>query len=227
MRLQFLFVGTVLGLLVSGAVASAQKSNQGTEVKGWGMFIDPLKDGNSKLENGTLALTAPGPIHDLSIELGKMNAPRVMQPHKGDFTLEVKVDGKFAPGGQTIKVRTPYHGAGILVGADNKNYIRLERATLTRNNQYYHYTNYEVRKDGRLQRFGEPVDAPLKPDVSTWLKLVRRGNLFEAFVRQEGTVWKALPGKNVSYPEELQVGVATVNASTKPLTGLFSELDLK
>lgn len=223
LRIRHLIV--LLPLLVSAAVASAQDG--GKDIEGWGKFIDPLQDGNSKLENGTLALTAPGPVHDLSIELGKMNAPRVLQELAGDFTIVVRVDGEFAPGGQTIKVRTPYHGAGILVGSDEKNYVRLERATLSRGGQYRHYTNYEVRLAGRLQRFGQVVDAPLKPGVSTWLKLERRGNGFRGFVKQEGTDWKELPGINVAYPDKLQVGVATVNASTKSLTALFSELSLK
>jgi len=221
-RLRRLFV---LLLLVPAAVVSAQ--NEGKDVEGWGKFIDPLQDGNTTVENGTLALTAPGPVHDLSIELGRMNAPRVLQKQSGNFTLVVKVDGDFAPGAQTIKVRTPYHGAGLLVMADNRNYIRLERATLSRGGQYRHYTVYEVRLAGKLQRFGQVVDAPLRPGVSTWLKLQRQGNGFRGFVRQEGTDWKELPGINVAYPDELQVGVATVNASTKPLTASFSELSLK
>lgn len=204
-----------------------QQGTQPKEIEGWGTFIDPLKDGDTKLENGQLSLTAPGPAHDLSIELKRMNAPRVLQPHTGDFTLTVRVDGDFAPGKQTLRVRTPYHGAGILVGADERNYIRLERATLSRNGQYRHYTNYEIRRNGQLQRFGEPVDAPLKPGVSTWLKLERKGDSFQGYVKQEGADWKQLPAKSAAYPAELFVGVATVNASTKSLTAKFSELGLK
>ncbi|MEO8497506.1 MAG: DUF1349 domain-containing protein, partial [Planctomycetota bacterium] len=166
------------------------------------------------------------PTHGLSIELGRMNAPRVLRKAKGDFVLEVKVEGEFAPGEQTIPERTPYNGAGLLVFGDERNYVRLERAILTRNGQNQHYTNFQVWKNGVLLRFGQTDDHPLDSSSATWLRLERRGDEILGSVRQENESWVELPAKKATFSNKTMVGVASMNASSKEFSPRFSELRL-
>lgn len=196
------------------------------EISGWGVLFNSQHEITWESKAGTFSLTAPGPVHDLSIEIKRMNAPFVLQHKTGDFDITVRVDGEFSPGEKTLQVRTPYHGAGILLMADPYNYMRLERATLTNSSGQRHYANYEFRVNGKLQRFGKVTDFPLKPGLSTWFKVSRKGNEFITAIKQPGGDWVPLPNRSVSYPPNLNVGVAAVNVSTKSLTANFSEFQL-
>jgi len=96
----------LLGCALAGAVDEAPKTV-------WGAFEDPDKDCAFKEEKGSLSISVPGKDHDLGIERAKMNAPRAMQPVEGDFTVQVKVTGKFDPRQMINLERLAYHGAGF------------------------------------------------------------------------------------------------------------------
>lgn len=66
--------------------------------KGWGTAIDPDGDCKFFLSEQSLLINVPGwpHPHDLAAEVDVINAPRVLQTVKGDFTVEVQVDGRFA-----------------------------------------------------------------------------------------------------------------------------------
>ena len=78
----------------------AEKKPEIKKIKGWGSPIDPAGDCAFTTEGDKLTITVPGEgdPHDLSSELTSTTAPRVLQPLQGDFTLQVKVEGEFAPG---------------------------------------------------------------------------------------------------------------------------------
>ena len=100
---------------------------------GWGKAVDP--EGDCRFENlrGRLIITVPGSKkpHDLSPEMGNTTAPRMVKPVPGDFVIQVRVDGEFEPGDESTQAgRTGYTGAGLVVFADEKNFVRIERATL-------------------------------------------------------------------------------------------------
>jgi regulation of enolase protein 1 (concanavalin A-like superfamily) len=142
----------------------------------------------------------------------------------GDFTVEVKVGGTFAPGGPTIATRTAYNGAGLLLMKDEQTYLRLDRAVLVRGWMRQAYANFELRVDGKLDRFGIPADYQIDDSKQVWLRLERRGNEVRAAVAQEADKWHYLPPKTTDLPEELLVGVAAVNASDGEFSPWFEEL---
>jgi|GEM_PF-1161819 len=161
----------------------------GTLNAGW-QWIDPLGDSSYSLviTPGYLRLYTPDGEHDLYMN---MNAPRLLQPITGDFTVTTRL---------TIHPQYNYQGAGILVWEDENNFIRLER-TLVRG------VNLGYRINGV---FGEIAEIPFSsPTVQ--LKLQRRGNDFTAWYRDDATDW--LEAGTVSYPAsaDLQVGLSLLN----------------
>ena len=112
-------------MLLVMAVATTRPANP------IGEAIDP-DDGDAITADGdrVTIVTADTP-HDFAAELQQWNAPRVLSKAEGDFTLEVKVSGTFAPENvTTIAGRTPYNGAGLLVVADDQNHLSLQRTAL-------------------------------------------------------------------------------------------------
>lgn len=192
--------------------------------KGWGDYVDPDKDCEFQAEADKLTITVPGTDHDLGAERGKMNAPRALQSVEGDFTIEVKVSGNFAPKDTTNQARRAYHGAGFVIMKDDKTYLRFDRATYWDGNANQDYGNFEVRKNGALDRFGNPADLRLAPAKDTWLKIERKGNTFQAFAAQEKGKWRSLGERTVEMPAELRVGVAVINSSRQVFAPQFSDL---
>lgn len=208
-------------LLVCGAVADDEG-----QIGDWGKAIDPDGDCRLTAEAGALTILVPGPAHDLSVELDRMNAPRVLRPVSRDFEITVKVDGSFAPGRPTIPTRAAYQGAGLLIMQDESNYIRLERAVFKRSGRSFHYANFVVRADGRRVRMGLASDLPLASDKSTWLRVRRQGQAILGAVRQGDGPWRKLPSKLMTLPQQVEVGVVAINASDSPFSPRFSDLTL-
>ena len=116
---------------------------------------------------------------------GTANAPRVLRPVRGYFDASVIVDGVFHPSGRaTTKEYAPYHGAGILLWQDDRNYVRLEIAADVRHGKPRSYANFELARaagspspragdqgwlDASAARAsGSEVRAAFGPDGSRW-----------------------------------------------------------
>ena len=70
----------------------------------WGTATDPDGDCQFFVADETLLISVPGTqSHDLAADIETVNAPRVLQSVRGDFVVQARVDGRFAPGGQTTK----------------------------------------------------------------------------------------------------------------------------
>ncbi len=196
-------------------------------IPGWGRWLDPSKDCKWRLDGGKLAIAVPGTAHDLSVEQGLMNAPMVMQEANGDFTVQVKVSGDFAPGKPLVQGRAAYQGAGFAVAQDNNNYIRLERAVYNRaDGQGFHYVNFEVRLNGQVVRLGQSSDYPVPAEVPVYLKLERSGAQMRGSVSGDGQNWKAIGIKAFTAAPKLYVAVSAVNASDAPFAPQFESLKL-
>lgn len=196
------------------------------EIPGWGTAVDVDGDCIFLVVDGKLRITAPGPVHGFSIELERMNAPRVMREVSGDFLAELTVTGEFAPGEKTLKERTPFNGAGIVLMQDEKNYVLLRRAALERNGEYRHYSSFIVRENAQATRY-IPADNPnvenMKP---TQLRLERRGDTIYGSVRQGTGLWQHMIPKDLALEKDLNIGIIAVNASSQQFTAEFSELKL-
>jgi regulation of enolase protein 1 (concanavalin A-like superfamily) len=204
-------------------------------VEGWGETVDPAGDCEFEVKEGRLRITVPGSEkpHDLSPELESGTAPRVLRPVKGDFVLQVKVGGEFEPGdNSTQQGRTPYNGAGLVVFADEKNFVRLERAALQGAGQSVAYPNFEIRVDGRLEGIGVAGGVAVDRAKPMWLKLERHGDEIRGAISQDGGEhWqegapKKLTAKAWAQEGAIKAGVAAISTATKPFTAVYSDLSV-
>ncbi len=201
------------------------------KVEGWGTALDLAGDCKFAVKEGALVLAVPGgKPHDLSSELKSSTAPRVLRPLAGNFVLQVKVEGEFKPGEESTEPRrSGYRGAGLVIFADARNYVRLERATLQwPGEEPKAYTNFEIRVDGQLERIGTTGDAALEHGKPTWLRLERQGNILQGAVSQDGHEWVPLAPKELSdaWKEETLGGVAAISTSKEEFTPRYSELSV-
>ncbi len=78
---------------------------------GWDKPVDPDGDCKFLVGKNTLFIEVPGKDHDLGVDRGVMNAPRMLREVEGDFTAQVRVDGEFTPvGPSTAASHVPFEG---------------------------------------------------------------------------------------------------------------------
>ena len=219
-----LLVLGILPLLLASGNLAAQTTP--ITIEDWGTIIDPDRKCAVVIRNHRVAIELPAGAFDLSVELRRTNAPRILQDVRGDFVLDVKVDGEFQTGDATIEERTAYNGAGLLLWQDDLNYIRLERAALKRAGQVRHYVNFEQRTNGRIARFGTPLDFQVDADQPCHLRLERKGDEVVGSAKQGDGAWKPLGRKSAELPLDVRVGVAAINASNAEFTPVFEALTL-
>lgn len=192
---------------------------------GWGQ-VDPDRDCTITIQGTTLHVTVPPTRHDLSSETGQTNAPRVLQEVTGDFTVQVKVCGALQPRtAANPPGRVPFQSGGLLVWSDQGNYLRLERAALSRDGKVSSSALFEQRSNG-LRTASFMMDIA---DQDMYLRLERRGEAFSAFVSSDGQHWQPNRRLNAAFPARVQVGVAVINAAQQPLQVRFEgwQLDKK
>ncbi len=178
-----------------------------------GEAIDPDNDCLITTNGQRVTIVTSDTPHDFAAELNQWNAPRVLSKTSGDFTIEVKVSGKFAPENVSqIEGRTPYNGAGILVVQDEQNHLSLQRAALFRDGHVRHYLNFELRKDGKQSKSQWQMNLN---DADTWLRLERSGGQFKASASQDGKTWKAYKPIDTDFDDEVRVGVEAVNSTDR------------
>jgi regulation of enolase protein 1 (concanavalin A-like superfamily) len=210
---------------------AVQTPDRKAELEGWGVTSNPDGDCRFFISEGMLLIHVPGGRpHDLAAEINITNAPRVLQMANGDFTLQALVDGRFAPGSESmLNGRTAYNGAGLVAVFDEKNVVTLARAVLQRaDGKPWPYTNFEIRVAGSLERFGLESDLPIPLDRPVFLRLERRGQRMLGAASTDGINWdvlepKILPG---NWPKELHVGVVAISTSKEEFNPRFSRLQL-
>ena len=191
----------------------------------WGDADDPDRDCKFELEprEDKVRITVPGQTHLLSAEIGRTNAPRILREIEGDFDVTVRVAGTSHPGGKpTTKLYPPYHGAGLLIWQDQENYIRLEIAADLQHGRARPYVNFEHRKDGALATSSGITN----PDGSNHLRLKRRGAEIYASFGPDGVRWTSFSPVTAHLKDRVNVGIAAINSSTKPLTAEFEAFDV-
>jgi len=201
------------------------------EIAGWGTAIDPDHDCKFFLAEDSLLISVPGAHpHDLAADIETTNAPRVLQAVQGDFTIQVRVEGRFAPGDESTKEgRTGYNGAAVIAMVDADNVVTLARAVLQHpGSEPKPYANFEIRVGGRLLRIGHTGDHPLPKEGPVFLRLERRDSKFLASVSTDGVEWDALEAKDVpaEWPKDLQAGVAAISTSKEEFDPKFSKLQV-
>ncbi|MBI1176902.1 DUF1349 domain-containing protein [bacterium] len=221
--------------IVAGAVVSSLSADDAPKLEGRGRAINPAGDCTFDVGDNSIRISVPGSdkSHDLSPELGSNTAPRVVRTVTGNFAIQVKVSGDFKPGGESTQAgRTGYTGAGLVLFADEKNFVRLERAVLQRPGDVPRpYINFEIRVNGRIGRMGTTGDFRLKPDGPVWLSLERKGLELRGAVSADGKTWSRGASKSldpkISKQNGLSVGVAAISTSRQTFNPEYSELRLE
>jgi regulation of enolase protein 1 (concanavalin A-like superfamily) len=224
----------VAGFLLAATAQTdqaVQNRDRKAELEGWGVASNPDGDCQFFTSDGKLLIHVPGGRpHDLAAEINVTNAPRVLQMANGDFTLQVLVDGRFAPGSDSmLSGRTAYNGAGLVAVFDEKNVVTLARAVLQRSDgKPWPYANFEIRVAGSLERFGLESDLPIPLDRPVFLRLERRGQKMLGAASTDGINWDVLEPKTLpgAWPRELQVGVVAISTSKEEFNPRFSRLQL-
>jgi regulation of enolase protein 1 (concanavalin A-like superfamily) len=220
--LRILGVAVVLATSVASAQTTDLPPNEARS-KLWGEFIDPDGDSNIRHDGDAIVISVNSTPHDLSIELGRMNAPRVLRSVTGDFISQVKVAGSLNPDNATIPERVAFQSSGLLLFQDEKNYIRFERAAIKRDDEVRRYINFERREKG------EPLptqNAGLPEERDLWLRLERRGKRILASVSADGDRWVPLPPMSADLPQTVKIGIAAVNATDQGFEPRYEDFRL-
>jgi regulation of enolase protein 1 (concanavalin A-like superfamily) len=194
------------------------------KIEGWGELEDSSGECKARKEGARVVLEVPAGSFDLWPEGQKVNAPRLVQDAEGDFTVEVKVAGKVMgeKGAEPAGRDVAFNAATLVIWQDEKNFVRLDRAGFHKAGKPNHQTYYHVYQDGKRAAH---AFRPLAVGDS-WLKLERRGGRVTASFSEDGKTWKAYPAQSVKLAGKVKVGVAALNASTRPFTAAFEGLKL-
>ena len=226
-RARLSVLSVLLALVLVTPARSREKPEKSVqEIEGWGSAIDPDDDCSFKLDRktGLVSIRVPGKPHLLSVEVPKlaMNAPRIMREVSGDFVVRVKAIGSVVPGDEPSSRYSPYHGEGLLIWQDRKNYARLERAAYIKDGKVVPYVNFEQRKNGRLT-LSEGYNGR---DGVISLAIERRDGKVRAAFRREGAEWTTLPALTGLGKTDIRVGVFAINAAKDTLTAEFRDFEL-
>jgi regulation of enolase protein 1 (concanavalin A-like superfamily) len=188
----------------------------------WGDTIDPDGDCTIAAQGDVLTIQIPPTPHDLSAEIGRINAPRVLREIEGDFRIQVKVSGALQPIDAAVPGRVAFQSGGLLMWSDSDHYVRLERSAMNRNGSVQTQASFEMRAKPQVS-FSPP--AVLRSN-DVYLRLERRGDRFLGATSQDGMQWVHLQPLQASFPAKVRVGVAAVNASRQSLALQFEQLQL-
>jgi regulation of enolase protein 1 (concanavalin A-like superfamily) len=128
-----------------------------------------------------------GRDHDLYQNL---NAPRMLQYVKGDFTVTTKV---------TINPQQNYQAAGLLYWQDENNYVRLERTLVKGIDLLY-----------KIQGEYNAVEISFSAST-TFLKFELSNQTLQGFYSEDGYNWSIVEAVQVPPCNNGQVGIDVVN----------------
>jgi regulation of enolase protein 1 (concanavalin A-like superfamily) len=201
------------------------ETKETAEVK-WGSEIDPDGDVAVRLKVGELTMKVPGTPHVLAPERSMMNAPRVVSPVRGEFTVTVRVDGTFQPSDKsTVKGLSSRQAAGLILWKDEKNYLAFQRRAAS--GEEGKDTNQAVLEELVAGAKGV-THRPSAPVGPLFLRLEQSKGRIAAAFSSDGKDWKDLKAVDTSWAKgELQVGVIAVSTSTGPLEVKFDNYSVK
>jgi regulation of enolase protein 1 (concanavalin A-like superfamily) len=209
------------------ATPATQPATQPNEVGGWGTLVDP--DGACTLRregDARVTLEVPAGTFDLWPEGNKVNAPRLVQPARGDFTIQVKIAGSVMPekGTEVPGRDITFHAASLVIWQDDGNFVRFDRAAFLKGgrpmSQTYYHINQSAKRTTHLNR-------PVAPDADVWLRLTRHGDEIRASWSADGKRWSDYPAQKATLAADAQAGVALLNASSAPASATFESLELQ
>jgi regulation of enolase protein 1 (concanavalin A-like superfamily) len=229
----------LLNLVAFTLVASADgPSSKPRTIEGWGTTVNAAEDCKFNAVGGQLVIEIPESekkAYDLNADFGGTKAPRVFAPVKGDFVIQVRVDASSSARSETPGAQKSgyYSGAGLIVFADEKNFVRLERAALYSSEEGARlYTNFEIRVDGKIEKQGNTGDLPPDKDKPVWLRLERKGGEIHGAMSQDGEQWVSLPAKQLRGEAwthgNIVAGIAAISCGKKtPFSPAYSDFSIR
>jgi regulation of enolase protein 1 (concanavalin A-like superfamily) len=217
------FAAVLVFALLAAAPAPADKA-AAPQAKVWGDLVDAEGKSKVRLDGGRATIEVPAGSYDLYPENGKVNAPRLLQGASGDFAVQVKVVGKVMgeKGAEAPGRDVAFNAATLLIWQDENHFVRLDRAGFHKAGKPNHQTYYHVYEGGkRTVHQNRPLAVK-----DSWLKLERKGGKVTASWSEDGKTWQSYPVQDVKLSDKVKVGVAALNASSKPFAASFEELKL-
>jgi regulation of enolase protein 1 (concanavalin A-like superfamily) len=210
----------------SGQATEKEPTTRPQQVDGWGELVDPAGDCKLRRDDGRVTLEVPAGTYDLWPEGNKVNAPRLVQPASGDFTVQVKVVGFGMPekGSEAPGRDVAFRAAALIIWQDDGNFVRLDRAGMLKKGKPFSQTYYHINQSAKRTA---QLSKPLPPDKDVWLRLGRKGDQILAGWSEDGTAWTDYPPQSAKLADKLHAGVAVLNASTAPSSATFEGLELR
>ena len=208
-----------------GGCPAARGADKPVAVEGWGQLTDPKGDCKLRTDGDEVVFELPAGNYDLWPKEGQVNAPRLTQPTKGDFTIEVTAKNVPLPDvDATITGHgSAFHAGTLLVWQDAKNFVRLDRGAMIKDGREVHFAYYHIFVNGeRVTHLSQALT-----DKPTRLRIERRkGKIHAAFSQNEGKSWSSFAAQDDQLGTDVEAGVAALNVTTKPFTVKFEKLSL-
>lgn len=230
--IRLLCFAALLNVVLSNCGKGDEKD--ASAVKGWGTFVDPARDCQVTVHDGSVTITVPKTHHDLNptAKFDKnTDAPRILQTVEGDFDVQVSVEPFPIPEKGTSNNRGghSYCGAGLVVWHNDKSFIRWFRAANgERGDVFYHCEWWDDAQSGRLSYAPGLTNRERRiPNVTAHLRLKREGHRITFYRSGDGKTWEAfvvLP--DCPFGDKLQVGIAANNSANKEFSPTFENFKL-
>jgi hypothetical protein len=190
----------------------------------WGQVVDWVGGSTFSETADQLTISVPGwhANQDPSAPYQNLASPSVMRRAAGDFDLQVRVPPFRRPvaGTDSRQSRHSYVAAGLFVGRDGNNFLRLLRAADGESGLLV--ASVEAFRQGTVMT----ARAIGVPDQPTFLRVERRGDRLRCLYGTDGKSWSEL-AVDPAWIGELEVGVTTVNTTVAPHVAQFEALGLK
>jgi len=211
---------------VGRGAADTPPTTQPRAVEGWGELIDPGGDCTLRRDGARVTLTVPAGTYDLWPEGKKVNAPRLVQPVNGDFTITVKAIGSVLPekGTEAAGRDLAFRAATLIIWQDENNFVRLDRAAMLKAGKPFSQTYYHVNQNGKGTTH---LNKPVAHAVDVWLRLQRKGDTILAASSTDGERWTEYAAQTAKLADALHAGVAVLNASSASGSATFEALELR
>jgi len=203
----------------------------GSVIPGWGTLIDPSGDCTFEEKNGDVTITVPPGVHDINPTKDGRNAPRVLRTVDGDFRAVVRVRGEFRPAPPAVSPQSaPFHGAGLLLFADETNLLALARNRWVRTDQdeegWCFAPLFELFENGRLLTGKPGIQGTAFQGDTTALYLERKGDHLRGAYSHDSKTWEGWRETTTQLPRRLQIGVVAINTASNPLAVTFDGFKL-
>ncbi len=191
----------------------------------WGDLHDPAAGCHASLHGHQLTIATPWDRpRDLDPTPGaNLDAPRVLAAADGDFIARAEVQPFSKP--TPRKTQDPFdpagasrrHGAGLVLWADERNFVRLIRELQANSDEGWSLLRLEIFRDGR--RTVQEARSIRSP--ATYLQFERRGDTLLAVYLEEGAWMSFEPCMISGLPARLSVGPVVINTASDDFTAHF------